>query len=259
MCSTSNSQVNLLLNELQFCIRKIFGHKLQGLYVYGSFVTKDFDYNISDIDLLAVVSKTVNRNEFVALKRLHTDFANKHLEWSDRIEVQYISASCLRTFKTHKSSCVRISPGEPTQFVKAGKDYLLNWYDVQENGQALFGPSQTEYIPRISVEEYRTALKKHVKYIEDWIKSYNGRSKRGPIAFMVLTLCRIMYGLTIGKQVSKTKAAAWAIREFPQWADLITDAIAWRKAQWEKEQKRIGSDLERSLKFKNFITNQIGL
>jgi hypothetical protein len=48
-------------------------------------------------------------------------------------------------------------------------------------------------------------------------------------AYAILTMCRGWYTLCVGDQPSKVVAAAWAQREFPEWAPLIRSALAWRK------------------------------
>lgn len=43
----------------------------------------------------------------------------------------------------------------------------------------------------------------------------------------------VWYSLDAGiPHTSKGEAASWAQQEFPQWADLIRRALAWRQRQW---------------------------
>ena len=44
-------------------------------------------------------------------------------------------------------------------------------------------------------------------------------------------MCRGLYTCRTGERISKRKAAAWAAREWPRWADLIEAALAWRASQ----------------------------
>lgn len=257
MNPTANPQIHALLHELFLCIQKVFGDKFLGLYLYGSLVAGDFDRVISDIDLLAVVSEPVTDPELVSLKKLHDDIANNYPSWRDRVEVQYVSAAALQTFKTQKSTIVTISPGEPMHFIKAGRDWLINWFDVQEHGKVLFGPNPATFIPTISKEEYKASMREQAPCLHEWIRGYDSKSARGPCAYVVLTLCRIFYGVVHGEQVSKPKAASWVSNEFPQWAELIREATAWRDAQWDKKQEPIGQNLERVFEFGKFVTDTI--
>ncbi|MEC0243253.1 nucleotidyltransferase domain-containing protein [Paenibacillus dokdonensis] len=67
MKPTAYPTINALLHSLLAQIQDVFGDKLVGVYLYGSLVWGDFDYEISDIDLLAVLSSDVNEDELSAL------------------------------------------------------------------------------------------------------------------------------------------------------------------------------------------------
>ena len=59
-----------------------------------------------------------------------------------------------------------------------------------------------------------------------------------------------------GKQASKQQAAHWAQNEFPEWAELINNALAWRRA-WREE--NIDHDVTRpaAIRFVYFVESQI--
>lgn len=122
LCEDSNALLDVLLTR----IRSVLGTNIIGVYVYGSLASGDFDPDVSDIDLLAVTSRTVRKQKLETLKEMHGNLARQYPKWNDRIEVQYVSCVALRTFKTQTSKIVTISPGEPIHFIKAGIDWLLN-------------------------------------------------------------------------------------------------------------------------------------
>ncbi|MEA3355592.1 MAG: adenylyltransferase, partial [Patescibacteria group bacterium] len=66
---TPYKNVNKFLEDFLFQVKKILGDKLVGLYLYGSLTWEDFDIDISDIDLLAVLSVDLNENEALALEK----------------------------------------------------------------------------------------------------------------------------------------------------------------------------------------------
>ena len=100
---TQYGDINRLLEELLISIRKILGKKLVGLYLYGSLVWGDFDYDTSDIDLLAALISDLSLKEFSALEEMHEGFSKKYKNWNDRIEVQYLSSHGLKTFKNQST------------------------------------------------------------------------------------------------------------------------------------------------------------
>lgn len=238
-------------------IHKVLGNKLLGLYLYGSATAGDFDQKISDIDLLAVINKDLNKQEFSALEKMHSNFVSQYPEWKDRIEVAYLSAEGLGEFKNKRGKIAVISPGEPLNIKDAGNDWLINWYAVQENGIALFGPNQASIIPIISKDEYVNANKEDVLFWRERIKKYSNQSTRGSCAHVIFTLCRAMYGYKKGKQISKKEAALWVSTEFPKWAYLIKEATAWRKTQWDKRQEKVESAFPMVVQFVNFAIDQI--
>jgi predicted nucleotidyltransferase len=199
--------VNDLLSELLADIQHVLGKRLIGLYLYGSATAGDFDVDLSDIDLLAAVSSDITETEFTKLEEMHNNFAQRHPWWRDRIEVAYFSLHGLQTFKAERSQIVVISPGEPLNVHDAGHDWLINWYVIQENGIAIFGPDPRNLIPQISKDEYIEWVKKQTALWTERAKVYDEQSPRGSVAYAVLTMCRAMYAVCHGQQVSKNRAS----------------------------------------------------
>ena len=223
---TAYPYVNELLHDLLGQIKAILGDKLVGLYLYGSLVWGDFDEGISDVDLLAVVSDDLAEDEFNALHAMQNEIVAKRPQWTDHIEIAYVSLEALQTFKTQSSQIAVISPGEPFHFKDAGRDWLVNWYPVREKGQTLFGPPPQSIIPPISKDEFIQVVKEHVSAWREWIDQ---AQHRGFQAYAILTLCRALYTCRHGgDQVSKRQAGLWAVGELPEWSETIQDAISWR-------------------------------
>jgi len=63
MKPTKYPQVNELISTLSSQMQEILGKKLIGLYLDGSLVMGDFDIDISDIDLTAVLELTGSTEE----------------------------------------------------------------------------------------------------------------------------------------------------------------------------------------------------
>lgn len=220
-------EIEKLLDRLLHQMQRILGENLTGLYLYGSLVAGDFDPEISDIDLLAVTSLDTGDQELEQLRGMHNALVLENPEWEDRIEVQYITADALRTFKTQRSRMAAISPGEPFNVKDAGVDWLMNWYIVREHSRVLWGPDPRTLIPPISREEFLQASREHARYWAEWANQ--PRDQRGQ-SYAILTMCRVLYASQWGEQASKSQAALWTQEQFPQWASLIQQALVWRKA-----------------------------
>lgn len=218
--------VDDLLDELLSKIRGVFGRRLVGLYLFGSLVAGGFD-DASDVDLLAAVADDVDDAELEALRAMHDGIARGRPQWEDRIEIAYLSVTALRTFRERSSRIAIISPGEPLHVLDAGRDWLMNWWQVLESDAPLFGPPPRELIAPISKAEFIEAVRVHmVDSGGRWMAQLHGRKSQ---AYAILTISRGLYAHRFGEHVSKQEAAAWAQQALPEWADLIGDALAWRR------------------------------
>ncbi len=111
--STSDPAVDSLLVLIREAIVAITGSPLVGLYLFGSLATGDFDADVSDIDLIAVLADVPGERLAAHISRMHADLAEANPEWDDRIEVIYISTQGLANCRTGTTTIAVISPGEP--------------------------------------------------------------------------------------------------------------------------------------------------
>jgi predicted nucleotidyltransferase len=227
---TAYAEVNGMLDELLAGMQAALGANLRGLYLYGSLVTGDFDPERSDIDLLAAVETDIEAAALARLDQMHASFAAAHPSWDGRIEVAYFSLAALQACKTDTNSIAVISPGEPLHIKEAGPDWLVNWYVVQEKGIALYGPAPAEIIPPITRGEFVDVIRGHLRWWGERLNEWP--LHHGAQAYAVFTVCRALYTLRYGEQVSKRQAALWAMKAYPQWAGLIEKAFGW----WENDQ-----------------------
>ena len=71
MCTTTT--LNLLLEEAQSNLEKVFGSKLLSVVLYGSYARGDYN-DESDIDVMALVD--MNRDDLNKYRRCVSDMAN---------------------------------------------------------------------------------------------------------------------------------------------------------------------------------------
>lgn len=245
--------INQLLDELVAEVRAALGEKLVGLYLAGSLVYGDFDVDHSDIDLLAATTADIDSADFDALQKVHHALINRHPRWSDRIEILYMSLAGLKTFRSERSQIAVISPGEPFNIKDAGREWLMNWYMMREQGRTLFGPPPESIIAPISMDEFIQSVREHAQAWRGWI---DGVSYRKSQAYAILTMCRTLYSLSTGKQGSKKQAAQWAAQELPEWSALINSALEWRTAQDESGVDHAAT-LPETRQFVEFISGRV--
>ena len=207
-------------------VNTILRDNVIGVYLYGSLVTGDFDANISDIDLVVVMTRALDDDRFQRLRQLHQQVIDSYPDWNDRLELAYITRDALKTYR-HKSSRIAImSPGEPFHQLRAGADWLISWYPLRENGVALFGPSVATLIDPITKDEYVDAVQEH---IVSYRRALDSPQSKSNLSYIVLTTVRGLYTVLHRQPPSKIKAAAWATKSFPQWEALIERALLWRR------------------------------
>jgi hypothetical protein len=209
------------------------GPSLIGLYVYGSFVTGDFEPHASDIDLIAVVRDPPDGALVRRLDKMHEELVRAEPEWRDRSEVDYVSAAGLARCRTHPTTIVRIGPGEPLHLIEAGRDFLLDWFPARRDGISLEGPPLDSIVPPIPEREYLDEVR---TYLAGFRNRFDDDATAGSQAYAILTMCRGVAALRFGERLSKREAGARIRREFPRWSDLIDRAIRWRDRQWSTDQ-----------------------
>ncbi len=249
---TPYPDINSFFSTLLLQLKAILGDRLIGVYLFGSLVWGDFEYGSSDIDLLVVTSSNITHNEFDKLDEMQKELAKTYSHAKEgMIEIAYMSEDALQTFKTKRSQIAIISPGEPFHIKDAGKEWLMNWYSVQEKGLTLFGPPPKTLIAPITKEEFIQAVR---DYANTWRNRIN--ELRGRPAYEILTICRAYYTYKNGEQTSKKRAGDWTAKEFPQWSTLIENALKWRE-NWRSNQVDAEETLPEIKQFVQFILDQI--
>jgi len=216
-----------VVQTIQLQLPPLLRHTLVGIYCYGSLVWGDFDPDISDIDLLVVVRQDVDKELFDTLDAFHQTLEAQFPDWAGRIEIAYISATALETFKTQRSPISVISPGEPFNTKDAGLDWLINWYTIRAQSMVVYGPAAEGVIPAISIEEFRNAVRDQIGDWVDWV--VQTRDSRPYQAYAILTMCRALFAVQTGLQTSKIQAANWAMEHHPTQCERITNALRWRE------------------------------
>lgn len=255
MITTSYSDINELIKTLLNQIQTVLGEKLIGLYVFGSLATNDFEYDMSDIDLIAALRKNLNQEEFKMLQKMHTDIEVQYPYWKDRLEVGYLSLSHLKK-PILNCPMALISPGEPFHFKKAGNDWIINRYILREKGLALFGPEPKTLVDPIPRMLLMKAVKELMQEWREWIKNIEIIRPRKYQAYMILTMCRAYYLMKNQDFPSKRQAALWMSKKLPQWAGLIQNAFNWR-TNWRAENVGHEKTLPETLRFVNFVIDRI--
>ncbi|MGH2549468.1 MAG: aminoglycoside adenylyltransferase domain-containing protein [Thermomicrobiales bacterium] len=258
MHPTPYSDVNEILAEIQRGISSVLDDTLIGLYLYGSLTYDGYTAGVSDLDLLAALNDDLDRAAIPSLTRMHAEIVARHPEWSDRIEVIYLSRQGLQTYKTQRSPIAVISPGEPLHFreEQAGDDWLMNWYLVLEHGQVIYGPPAEEIIVPASTDEFVKSVREHARDSVLWIDNLKTSKAR---SYAVLTMCRTLYTDRNREHVSKQVAANWVANQLPEFRDLIDDALTLRVTPHEAAEASGKVSMAETKRFVTTIREHLGV
>jgi predicted nucleotidyltransferase len=202
-------EVRELLGRLADEQERVLGADLLGSYVFGSVATGDFEADISDVDTATVLRADPTSDQLTALGALHQEIVQDLPRWEDRVEVVYVSARALATFRTASSPAARISPGEPFHAIEVDDRWLIDWYQLREVGITLRGPDIASLVAAITNSEYVEGVRQHLL---TWRGSLDDLESRGDQAYAILSMCRGLRTLRTGEQVSKREAARWGPR-----------------------------------------------
>jgi len=208
------------------------GAKLRGLYLFGSLAAGGFYPGKSDLDLLAVIDADVEDGEALeALDALHAGFVAEHPDWRERVEVGYVSHTVLQTLGEIPTGRIAvISPGEPLNCKDVGEDWVLNWYSVLTSGETIVGPPPREIGPQVTAAAFKRAIQHQLDAWKDDVRAPWVAYVPAHQGYIVVTVCRSLYGLATGELTTKENAVTWAADEFPDWADFITEALEQYRA-----------------------------
>lgn len=218
--------------ELTSLLVDHLGAALTGLYLFGSLATGGFVPGKSDVDLLAVLDRDVAEgDELAALAELHAGFVSRYPEWSDRVEVGYVSAAVLSTFGDAPAGLIAvISPGEPLNLKDAGADWVLNWHSVCTGGETLAGPPPLELGPVVTPAACRHAAEALLQGWATEVRAPWVAYVPAHQGYVVVTVCRALHLLETGRQATKEDAAAWAAERYPARAAFIHSALRHYRA-----------------------------
>lgn len=223
--------VTEMLRSLLLAIQEAIGDELVGVYLRGSLALGDFDPVTSDLDFLAVTKLPVSDEKFAVLSVLHTQLAKIPNAYAQQLEGAYIDHNALKRFRAAERYPT-IERGGFLRWSEHHTNWILERWIVREHGITLIGPDPKTLIEPISEEEIHSAVSIRLR---DWVSfanqldDPNWRSSLGHKAYVVETMCRIMFTLECGNICSKPNAVIWALETFPEpWRSLVERSQSWR-------------------------------
>lgn len=229
---TPYAEVNAVLQELMEGLRPILSSQLAGVYLYGSLTSGDFDRQ-SDIDVLVVTRDELSEDVFSALASMHDQIAGGDSWCATQLEVAYVSCQALRRYDAATSVYPHLDrgKGERLQMKEHWSDCVVQRHALRERGITIAGPDPETLIDPVSEDDLRQAMRDLLpRWAESLFNDPSELGRRGSQAYVVLSICRILYTLETGAVASKRQASDWARTALDEkWSSLIDRASAGRE------------------------------
>jgi hypothetical protein len=214
------------------------------MYLYGSLALGDFDPHRSDIDFLVVTATEIPDDLFQALQDMHAQFDAGGSPWAAKIEAAYIPQAALRHSTPTATRYPQIETGRTLVREPLEIGWAFQRHSLREHGIALAGPDPHTLVEPVDPDDMRRAAVaiaggwlEEAQHDPEWLAWLGERSAQ---AFVVLTLCRLLYSLDSGRVASKPAAARWAQKLVPpHWAALIERTLAGPRDHGETAQRDI--------------------
>jgi predicted nucleotidyltransferase len=220
----SRSEVDELLDALTDDLQQILGDRLVGAYLFGSVTRDDFDRE-SDVDVVVVTTDDLTTDVLAELAAMHARIASMDSWCATQLEVSYIPRKAIRRYDPPDVVHPRLDrgTGEQLHMMSHDADWVIQRHLIREHGTVLLGPPPQTLIDPVSGDEMRQAMR---ELLEEWLAPLLVNPPhvrtRGYQAFLVLSICRILYTLEHGGVISKRDAALWGEHSLdPRWTPLI--------------------------------------
>ncbi len=222
--------VNVALLEFLASVQTILGPHLRGIYLVGSLAIGDFDPATSDLDIIVVTNGALSDDRIEALREWHTQFNASDSLWAERLEAVYVPQDDLRAPASASTHYPQVERDRPFFVEPLEPGWSVQRYTLREYGVVIAGMEPSKLLDPVDPDEMRRdgAIIAHTWLDQaerdptwlDWARP------RPYFAFVVATLCRLLYTLETGTVASKPAATRWAQHTLDdRWAGFI--ARSW--------------------------------
>ncbi len=223
-------ELNVVLRELVASAQTILAENFCGAYLQGSFAVGGADVH-SDVDFVVVTEDEIGEAQLAALQTMHERIHALDVSWAQHLEGSYIPKNSLR----------RLDPARPPYLYLDNGSSALIWdnhcntevvrWSLRERGIVLAGPDPASLVDPVSAVQLRSEVLTTMHEWVGWAKAPDMSRWRQPT--LVLSYCRMLHTLTIGRVTSKREAGEWALAALDaEWAGLIRRALDDRPDPW---------------------------
>jgi hypothetical protein len=254
--ATAYPDLNAVLDRFVAGVREALGENCVGVYLQGSFAVGDADEN-SDVDFIVVTRDDLTDGEIARLQALHEAIFALASPWAQHLEGSYISDVRLRHVDPARRPLLYLDNGA-TELVWDNhcNTAVVRW-SLRERGVRLYGPHPKSLVAPVSASDLVDDVRHAADEWADWLGS--NQLRRRAQSVLVLSLCRMLHTLVIGRVTSKREAGEWALGTLDgEWSSLIRAALEDRPDPWSKvSQPADPKRVQQTLALLAYVRNEV--
>jgi Aminoglycoside adenylyltransferase, C-terminal domain/Nucleotidyltransferase domain len=240
---TPFADVNAVLQGFLAQIGRLLEDRFRAMYLYGSLALGDFNPRTSDIDFLVVTDAAISDDVFDELRAMHERFNAGGSPWADKVEAAYIPERVLCHSLPFQAQAryPQIEKGGTLARDPLEEGWVFQCQSLRDFGIVIAGPDPKTLIDPINPNEMRRAALviagrwlDQAEHDAEWLAWVRPRNHQ---AFVVITLCRLLYSSDTGTVASKPAAGRWAHAALDgTWATLIAHALTAQAGEYADEE-----------------------
>lgn len=227
---TPFADVNLALDYFRAHLQTVLDADFLGMYLVGSLALGDFNPHTSDIDFVVVAATPIAPDRFTALRRIHAQFAASNSVWAENIEAIYVPTSALGHNAANALPYPQIEKGMPLLLAPLETGWVFQCLTIRNQSVTIAGPDPRTLVKAIDTQELHAAAEmlaggwmEQAAHDPTWLPWLRQPAAQ---AFVVQTLCRLLYCLGTGAVASKPQAAEWARKKYGEvWGTFIAASL----------------------------------
>jgi hypothetical protein len=257
--------LNGVLSDLVVGARDALQDNFCGAYLQGSFALGDAGV-WSDVDFIVVTNAEVDDGQVAALRELHRRLYALDVPWAQHLEGSYVPKDKLRRpeplppLDPRRTPFLYLDNGASELVWDSHCNTAVVRWSLREHGIVLAGPRPGEIVDPVSAEQLRAEA---VAFVDRYAAcapepTRSGGMSRWEQPYLVLTFCRALYTIEVGRVGSKKDARAWALNTLPsEWRSLIQASLDDRADPWERvHQPADAGRVGRTLAFANYAVSE---
>ncbi|MSP14375.1 MAG: DUF4111 domain-containing protein [Chloroflexi bacterium] len=222
---TPDPGLNAVLQELVTSVQAILGENFIAAYLQGSFAVGDWDTD-SDVDFLIALEHDVPDADLPALQAMHGRLYDLDSNWAKHLEGSYFPKEILKRDDPARTLLFFLDNTYRELIRSDHCNALVVRWVVRECGITLAGPDPAALIDLVSADDLRQEV---LATMQTWAQRIfadpSEMGNRWYQTYAVLSYCRMLHTLHIGRVESKRKGAQWAKRALDsRWTGLIQRA-----------------------------------